>query len=478
MKPVIPDRDYFFLIAALLMMPIQTAFAQAINSHDWTEWNTVSPAIFPTQSWMQYETPEEAGWSSEKLTEVQQLSKRAKSAAVTVIYNGAILTQWGQTERRFKIHSVAKSILSALYGIAVDSGEISLDETIGSLGIDDITRLTELEKSAKVSDLLKARSGVYLPAAGESAGMRRARFKRGSYKPGTQWSYNGWDFDVLGTIYNQKTSDDMFKTFDRNLATPLQMQDFNLRHAYYNSQPNTSRHPWYSIRSSARDQARFGLLYLNKGKWMNKQIIPPDWVQESITPHSTHSVGGYGYLWWTFPEQSRLGKLGSYAALGNGGHAIYVVPKANLVFVHRANTYDRWQFVMSNSIENILIGILQARTGPAQPKPKFIVSDIVQTDSSRMDLTETEISALAGTFYDEFHRVTIQQINGRLEYTHPNTGSFLLSPKTPTVFELEDAQWRLEFTLDATGKASSLRIWIRPDESFKFQKVADDDKAK
>jgi CubicO group peptidase (beta-lactamase class C family) len=451
--------------------------AQAIQSQDWEGWNAASPTIFPTQTWTQYKTPKEAGWSPDKLTEVQQLSTRAKSAAVMVIYNGAILTQWGQTARRFKIHSIAKSILSALYGLAVETGDIDLDETIGSLGIDDITPLTDLEKSAKVSDLLKARSGVYLPAAGESAEMQRSRFKRGSHNPGTQWSYKGWDFDVLGTIYNQKTSDDLFKSFDRNLATPLQIQDFDLRHTHYYSQPDTYRHAWYPMRLTARDLARFGLLYLNEGKWMQNQILPSEWVQQSITPHSTHSVGGYGYLWWTFPEQSRLGKLGTYAARGKGGHAIYVVPKANLVFVHRDDTYDRRKYVMSNSIENILIGILQARTGPARPKPKLIVSDINPANISSINLTATQISALTGTyFYDENYSVTIKHANDKLEITKPSTGKLYLYPKTPSVFEIEDEQRRLEFTLDASGKATAFKFWIRPDQSFELQRTGDDDK--
>jgi hypothetical protein len=61
------------------------------------EWNAKSPTISPARTWMQYQTPEEAGWSSDKLAEVQQLSNRARSSAVMVIYNGAILTQWAQT---------------------------------------------------------------------------------------------------------------------------------------------------------------------------------------------------------------------------------------------------------------------------------------------------------------------------------------------------------------------------------------------
>lgn len=456
------------------MAPITVVSAQALRTENWTNWNSASSPVIPAENWMRYETPEEAGWSSEKLSSVQEMSNRARSAAVMVIYNGAILAQWGQTDRRFKTHSVAKSILSALYGIAVNAGDIDLDETIGSIGIDDITPLTNTEKSAKVSDLLKARSGVYHPAAYETRSMKERRPERGSHKPGTHWYYNNWDFNTLATIYNNKTSDDMFKAFEKQLAVPLKMQDFELRHTYYHLEPENSRHPAYPFRMSAQDLARIGLLFLNEGRWMRRQVIPSEWVHESTRPHSTYSDGGYGYMWWTLPERGRLGKLGTYAAFGYGGHAIYVVPEAILVFVHRANTYDRRKHVVFSAIENILLGVLQARAGPPLPAPKLIPVGYPQTDTPRKFLSEAQISGLAGQYILVDEVVTISDLDGRLVITNPYTGSFFLFPKTATEFEIEDEERRLEFSLDITGRATALQIWIRPDESYEFHRIGDE----
>jgi CubicO group peptidase (beta-lactamase class C family) len=117
------------------------------------------------------------------------------------------------------------------------------------------------------------------------------------------------------------------------------MQDFDLRHTNYHFEPENSRHPSYPFRMSARDLARFGLLFLNDGKWNSGQIIPSEWVRESTRSYSETSVGGYGYMWWT--ESGSLGELGTYVALGNLGHAIYVIPAARLVFVHRVDSYQR-----------------------------------------------------------------------------------------------------------------------------------------
>jgi len=463
-------KTIFFLIIFLTMATVTNGHAQSLQTENWTNWQAASPSLFPTDQWMQYETPEQAGWSSEKLAEVQKLSKMNESAAVIVIYNGAIVAQWGQTDRRFYIHSIAKSLLSALYGIAVEEGDVDINETIGSIGIDDISPLTEIEKSATVSDLLKARSGVYLPAPGESIANR---LKRGSHKPGTYWSYNAWDFDVLATIYNKKTSGDMFEAFEKHIAIPLQMQDFELRHTIYHYNPKISRHPWYSYRMSARDLARFGLLFLNQGRWRKKQIVPSEWVRASTKSHSARGGIGYGYLWWTNRKQSTLGKLGAYLALGYGGHAIYVVPGANLVFVHRTNTFEgKGNYT---GIPIILHGVLEARMGPPSPAPKLITLSNTQADVPRQTLSKTQTSSFTGRYIKDDEVVTIRELDGRLEITNPLTGSFYLFPRTATEFEIEDEERRLEFELDATGRATAIRIWVRPDEPRELHRVRNDD---
>jgi CubicO group peptidase (beta-lactamase class C family) len=464
------------LTVSLFIVPVTDVNAQALPTEGWSEWNAATASVFPAEHWMQYETPEQAGWSSEKLLAVQRMSDRANSAAVMVIYNGAVLTQWGQTERRFFIHSIAKSMLSALYGIAVEEGDVDLEETIESIGIDDISPLTDTEKSAKVSDLLKARSGIYLPAAGESTAMEWGRLKRGSHEPGTQWSYNGWDFAALATIYNQKTSGDMLEALDKQIATPIQMQDFEPRHAYYHFKPKISHHPFYPIRMSARDLARFGLLFLNKGQWMNKQIVPTEWVQESTQLISTHPTGGYGYLWWTLPERSRLGKLGTYMALGYHGHAIYVVPAANLIFVHRANTYER-RPVMFSAIKNILIGVLNARVGPPQAAPKFIALDS-QPDGYTQTISKAQTSGLIGEYVRDDFAVTVRETGSQLEITSPDWGNFYLIPKTPAEFQVEDAQTRVEFQLDKAGTARSVQFWFDTEEPYKMPRLENENAKK
>src|SRR5205085_9964153 len=122
-------------------------------------------------------TPEAAGWSAEKLAEAKSWSQQiAPSAAVMIIQHGLVVAQWGDVAVKSNLHSVRKSLLSALIGIAVDEHKIDLGATMESLGIDDNTPgLTPTEKTATVGDLLKARSGIYHAALYETPGMARPR---------------------------------------------------------------------------------------------------------------------------------------------------------------------------------------------------------------------------------------------------------------------------------------------------------------
>lgn len=468
----------YYLTAWLVFAAMAGGCAQVQKAQDQSSledhssWNAISPGIFPAESWMQYKTPEQAGWSAEKLAAAQELSSQAGSAAVMVIYNGAILAQWGETARRFMCHSVRKSLLSALYGIAVYDGDIEMNESLGSIGIDDTTPLTDIEKSATVADLLKARSGVYIPAAYESKGMKDRRPKRGSHEPGDHWYYNNWDFNVLGTIYNNKTSGDVFKSFKTRIADPLQMQDFELRHTYYHLEPQHSRHPAYPFRMSARDLARFGLLFMNEGKWQQDQIIPSDWVEESTVTHSTHSSGGYGYMWWTAARHSPLGKMGVYFASGYGGQTVAVVPKAKLVFVHRANTYEgRRKHVGGTAIQNILLQVLKARIEPPRANPELIPANVSTVDNVGQVLSKAEIARLAGDYVRKNFVVTVREIDGRLEVTSPRWGNYFLNAKSATEFEAEDAQKRVEFVIDAAGKTTAMRIWFRKGKPTELERI-------
>ncbi|MEP3112560.1 serine hydrolase [Nisaea sp.] len=451
-----------FMQRATFAFGLIGSFAVVSGAHandiaaQWPSWNAVSPGMFPDETWQRYEAAEDAGWSADGLAAATAYAQEHGSAAGFVLYDGAVLTEWGETERRFKCHSVRKSLMSALFGMAVAEGSINLDESLAEIGIDDDTPLTDMEKSAKVSDLLKARSGVYLPAAYETRSMKRGRPERGSHAPGTHWYYNNWDFNALGAIYNLKTGRDLFGDFEARLARPLGMQDFDLSHTYYHLEAQNSRFPAYPFRMSARDLARFGLLFLNEGKWSDQQIIPASWVAESTRSYSARKRGGgYGYMWWTFGR--KLGEMGTYAALGYGGQAVIVVPAARLVYVNRVNTYDRHR-MSTKAIADTLVQILKARTGPPKADPKLVPVPELDRSQASVTLTAAERARLTGAYRSDLINARVTDDGDGLAISDPNQGTFHLVPQGPTSFLIEGFQREAQFVENGAGEVTGLKI--------------------
>ncbi|MEO8575184.1 MAG: serine hydrolase, partial [Gemmatimonadales bacterium] len=162
------------------------------------------------KEWKQYADPVQAGFSVAKLNEARHYADSVRSAAVMVVYRGRVVAAWGDINRKLGLHSVRKSLVSALYGIAVAEKKIDLDATLGQLGIDEREPLTAAEKQAKVRDVISARSGVYLPAAYAGSEQGTDRPARGAYAPGAHWFYNNWDFNVAGVIYQQRTGEKLY----------------------------------------------------------------------------------------------------------------------------------------------------------------------------------------------------------------------------------------------------------------------------
>jgi len=264
------------------------------------------------------------------------------SDAFMVVDRGVSVWEYGQIAKNHVVQSCRKSFLSALYGGFVQDGTIDLGLTLERLGIDDLPpALTADEKQATLEHLIMARSGVYHEAAAESQSMKDARPPRGSHPPGTFWYYNNWDFNVLGTAFIQLTGEDIFQSLHDRFAVPLQMEEFHPSNGWYYYEA-VSEHPAYHFQMSARDMARFGLLFLREGSWRGEELLPPAWVERSTQPYSDAGLAfDYGYMWW-------VGKPGYWdghdviAALGGSGQAIFVVRDLEVVITHKVD-YDTWR---------------------------------------------------------------------------------------------------------------------------------------
>ena len=295
---------------------------------------------FPGAEW-EHADPATLGWSIEGLKTADDYEKHIGFTSVMVIQHGVVVDEWGNTHSNTPIYSARKSFMSALYGIAQARGQINVDATLEQLGIDDnAPSLTPAEKQTRLIYMLEARSGVYHDAAYEPATMVARRPPRGSHAPNTFWYYNNWDFNTLGSIYEKEIGVSVFKAVQTELAAPIGMQDYSTLNGR-DVGDSSSRYPAYTMQISARDMGRFGLLYLNRGSWNGKQIIPADWVAKSQIPYSDTGRGGYGLLWWTNQEPDghvMHNMPASYWAEGNFGQFIIVTPALDMVVVLRFDT--------------------------------------------------------------------------------------------------------------------------------------------
>jgi CubicO group peptidase (beta-lactamase class C family) len=298
--------------------------------------------VVPGAQWQQLTSPEQAGWSTEGLTNVRDHASRIGSTSVMIVQHGVIVAAWGDVARRSNLHSCRKSLLNALIGIAVAGNKIHLGDTLAKLGIDDAPpALSDIEKQATVRELLEARSGVYHAAAYETNGMQAKRPERGAHAPGEFWYYNNWDFNTLGFIYEQAMATKIFDAFYNEIALPIGMEDFRASDGHYETIPE-SRFPAYVFDMSARDFARFALLYLRGGRWNDAQVVPQDWIAASTRPYSDTPSGGYGFLWWTGDSQSGAEAeiafpRGSFWAEGHLGQYAVVIPSRDLIVVNRVD---------------------------------------------------------------------------------------------------------------------------------------------
>jgi CubicO group peptidase (beta-lactamase class C family) len=326
----------------------------------------IKSEIWPDPGW-RTATPEPIGWSATGLAAVDTIADEIGTAALMVIEGGLVVHQKGPVDRRYMCHSIRKSLLSALFGIYIAEGQIDLSLSLATLGIDDKEGLTDLERMASVNSLLMARSGVFHPTGFESLGMKATREARHSHGPGTFWSYNNWDFNALGTIFEQCTGISLFEAFRDRIASPCGMEDFrygtDAKDGEY-VELKKSIHRAYPFRLTARDLARFGLLYLRGGRWGARQVIPEKWVRLSVQPYShAGPAGAYGYMWWIVRDGIHFpGAImpPGYSALGFGGHVMTVLPQKDLVLVHRVDT-DAKHAVSSLQIGRLFEAILAAK---------------------------------------------------------------------------------------------------------------------
>jgi len=301
--------------------------------------NNYSGKWIPEDPALEWVAPETAGWSSALLEAAQEFAQQSGCSAAMALYDGKVFFSQGNIHVNYAVHSIRMPFLNALYGIHFARGNINLNASLEDLHIDDLAPgLTHTEKQARVEHLLMSRSGVYHEAAAEDQTMIDLRPARGSHAHDTFFYYNNWDFNALGTIFEQETGEEIFNAFKTQIADAIGMVDFSIDNSLYQYEWNKSLHPAYHFKMSVRDMAKFGALYQKDGHWKGTQIIQSGWIDESTMAYSTIAdTGGlgYGYLWKIIPEDSEIGQMIGYPGYYHtsaDGYVLMVIPHTSLIF--------------------------------------------------------------------------------------------------------------------------------------------------
>lgn len=335
------------------------------------EWPACGRAdSFPGRHWREAD-PARLGWDTSELARAQALFEGQQSAAVMVMHRGRLIARWGDVAARYTAQSVRKALVNGLIGQLVGEERLDVNATLADLNIGDVSpALTPEERQATLRDLMRSRSGIFHTALYEVGGWRRERLAlaeaeraagRDLYPHGAYWIYNNWDFNVLGTIIERTAGEEIGPLWARRIARPTHMEDFRAEDVEYTTSDhpaeqrfgNVSEHRAYVFNVSTRDLARYGLLYMNCGRWARNQVIPEAWVRASIDGPDTREgrpedqrvtgFGDYGYLWQVDrPGARRFSGLPTrepfYTASGNRGHVMMVFPYLDLVIAHQVAT--------------------------------------------------------------------------------------------------------------------------------------------
>lgn len=249
-------------------------------------------------------------------------------------------------ERLHEQRSATKSIVSALVGIAIDKGFIknAQQTALDFFPEYELENLTDDKKKITIKDLLTGQSGLDCDDWNPSSpGQEQKMYASEDWAkfilnlpmaglPGSHASYCTGGVITLGRIVEKATGKKLADFADSVLFKPLGITQFG-----WDFNIETSG----MLKLTPLDMAKFGLLYLNGGRYGGQQIISETWVKASLTKHS--AIGGinYGYLWWLEPLNAEGKNVDGMAAKGNGGQRIYIFPELNAVAVITGSNYNR-----------------------------------------------------------------------------------------------------------------------------------------
>ena len=294
------------------------------------------------------------GFEREPFHQILGPTKKRGGPAGLILKNGYVVAKWGETKRVDMTFSVTKSFLSTMAGLAEDEGLISSttdkvsdyiwDSTFEGEHNSKITWKHLLEQnSAWSGELWGGKDWADRPP--KEGGIDDWKFEKPK-EPGTVMEYNDIRVNVLAYSLTHVWRKPMPTVLKEKIMDNIGASTTWRWHGYEDAWTEIDGlkmksvtgggHSGAGIFISAEDMARFGLLFLNNGKWKEEQIISESWINKATTPSEPNV--NYGYMWWLNKKGNRHWEGLSeniYYAAGFGGNFIVIDKENDLVVVTR-----------------------------------------------------------------------------------------------------------------------------------------------
>ena len=235
-------------------------------------------------------------------------------------------------------HSMCKSITGMAVGLLIGEGKLSLDENIYKIFEERMKPRKKVFRGVvTVENLLTMTSGVQFNESGIVSGNDwLGGFLNApvSEKPGTVFQYNSMNSYVLSAIVTERTGLTLTEYLTPRLFAPLGIKNY-----LWETCPMGITKGGWGLFLCPEDMAKLGQLYLQKGNWNGIQLIPKEWVLQSVSKHVESSEGTYGYGYQIWLES----RPGSFEFNGMLGQNVIVYPDMDMVLVTCAGSNELFQ---------------------------------------------------------------------------------------------------------------------------------------
>ena len=314
-------------------------------------------------------TPESQGVSSEVLLKfVEALDQRGGGVhSVMLVRRGSVVLEgwWAPYEAGslHELYSLSKSFTSTAVGFAAAEGKLTIDdEVMGFFPGDAPASPSANLKSMRVRDLLTMSTGHQDETSASADKISPASFLAHPvpHKPGTHFKYNTPATFMLSAIVQKQTGQNVLDYLQSRLFSPL-----GIRGPTWSTNAGGISLGGYGLKVRTEDIAKFGQLYLQKGRWDDRPLLPESWVTMATSRQVSNGSNpksdwdqGYGFQFWRC-------RHGAYRGDGAFGQFCVVLPEQDVVVVITADTKDMQAEL--NLVWDKLLPAFQKAALPANP---------------------------------------------------------------------------------------------------------------